>query len=68
MTSFFLTWKGPTMSSRRVTAPSARANPARRAYTKPTLTTYGRLKDITTGGSGAKSEPSPPKGPKTQKA
>ena len=32
--------------------------PVRKPYTKPSLTTYGQLKDITTGGSGKAAEPS----------
>jgi len=35
-----------------------------KAYTKPTLTTYGRLKDLTTGGSGRASEGSNGKKPR----
>jgi hypothetical protein len=30
----------------------------RKTYRKPTLTTYGRLKDLTTGGTGRAQEPS----------
>jgi len=34
------------------------SKPRLKAYTKPTLTTYGQLKDLTTGGSGKSTEPS----------
>jgi len=32
--------------------------PLRKTYKKPILTKYGKLKDLTTGGSGHSSEPS----------
>jgi len=35
-----------------------------KAYTKPTLTTYGQLKDLTTGGSGKCTQPSSGKKPR----
>ena len=38
--------------------------PRRKAYTRPTLTTYGELKDLTTGGSGNASEGSSGKKPR----
>jgi len=38
--------------------------PAKKAYTKPSLTTYGALKDLTTGGSGKSTEPSSGKKPR----
>ena len=30
----------------------------KKSYTRPTLTTYGQLKNLTTGGSGKSKEPS----------
>jgi hypothetical protein len=36
----------------------AAATPRRKPYTKPSLTKYGRLKDLTTGGSGNAQESS----------
>ena len=38
--------------------------PVRTTYTKPSLTTYGQLKDITTGGSGKSTELSNGKKPR----
>jgi len=34
------------------------AGPGKKAYAKPSLTNYGKLKDITAGGSGKSTEPS----------
>ena len=34
------------------------ARPGKKAYAKPSLTKYGKLKDITAGGSGKSTEPS----------
>jgi hypothetical protein len=48
------------MTSRRQTESA----PARKTYNKPTLTKYGRLKDLTTGGSGSANEPSSGKKPR----
>jgi hypothetical protein len=48
------------MSSQHVSPPA----PKRREYKKPVLTTYGQLKDLTTGGSGKASEPSSGKKPR----
>ncbi len=36
----------------------------RKSYQKPSLTKYGQLKDLTTGGSGNASEPSSGKKPR----
>ena len=38
---------------------------ARKGYKTPSLTKYGRLKDLTTGGSGNAQEPSSGKKPRT---
>jgi len=38
--------------------------PGRKTYKKPILTKYGRLKDLTTGGSGRANEPSSGKKPR----
>ena len=40
------------------------ATPRRKPYKKPTLTKFGRLKDLTTGGSGHAHEPSSGKKPR----
>jgi len=38
--------------------------PRKKAYTKPSLKPYGKLKDLTTGGSGRAAEPSRGKKPR----
>jgi hypothetical protein len=43
---------------------NSKAAPGRKIYKKPTLTTYGRLKDLTTGGSGTANEGSSGKKPR----
>lgn len=40
------------------------ATPKRKAYRKPSLTKYGQLKDLTTGGSGTANESSNGKKPR----
>jgi len=38
--------------------------PSNKSYAKPTLTRYGQLKDLTTGGSGSANEGSSGKNPR----
>jgi hypothetical protein len=37
---------------------SVKKSPARKPYQRPIVTTYGRLRDLTTGGTGHANEPS----------
>jgi hypothetical protein len=39
-------------------------SPARKPYQRPNVTTYGRLRDLTTGGTGNANEPSSGKRPR----
>jgi len=43
---------------------SAMKSPARKPYQRPKLTTYGKLRDLTTGGTGNATEPSSGKKPR----
>jgi len=43
---------------------NSKSAPGRKIYKKPTLTTYGQLKDLTTGGSGTANEGSSGKKPR----
>lgn len=47
-----------------VSRPNTESLPERTAYAKPILTQYGRLKDLTTGGSGTKPEDNQADNPK----
>jgi len=44
--------------------PKTVPTPRKKVYTKPSLKPYGKLKDLTTGGSGRAAEPSRGKKPR----
>jgi hypothetical protein len=43
---------------------SVKKSPVRKPYHRPSVTTYGRLRDLTTGGTGNANEPSSGKRPR----